>query len=102
MRILMEVNFPHEPFNSCVRDGTAGQKIEKVMEELRPQSIYFTERGGHRGCVAIVDVPNAARIPALAEPFFLYFNADVHMRIAMTPDELKKAELTSLGKRWAD
>ncbi len=27
MRMLIDVNFPLEPFNTLVRNGTAGQKI---------------------------------------------------------------------------
>jgi len=33
--------------------------------------------------------------------FVLTFNANVEFRIAMTPDDLKKAGLDKLGKQWA-
>ena len=49
----------------------------------------------------IVDVPDAAHIPALAEPWFLVFEADVEFRIAMTPDDLMKAGLDELGRKWS-
>jgi len=32
---------------------------------------------------------------------FLTFNADAKLRIAMTPDDLKKSGLDSIGKKWA-
>jgi hypothetical protein len=51
--------------------------------------------------VIVVDLPNASKIPALAEPWFLTFEADVEFRIAMTPDDLKRAGLDALGKKWA-
>ena len=49
----------------------------------------------------VVDMPEASNIPALAEPWFLTFRADVQFRIAMTPADLQKAGLDELGKKWA-
>jgi hypothetical protein len=42
-----------------------------------------------------------SQIPAIAEPWFLTFNADVKFRIAMTPEDLKKSNLDEFGKKWA-
>ena len=100
MRMIMQIIFPHEPFNKYVRDGSGGAKMGRILESLRPEAIYFTEQDGHRGAIAIVDVPDPSKIPALAEPWFLIFNADVKLRIAMTPDDLKKSGLEDLGKKW--
>ena len=72
----------------------------RILESLRPEAIYFTEQSGHRGAIAIVDVADPSKIPALAEPWFLIFNADVKFQIAMTPDDLKKSGLDELGKKW--
>ena len=49
----------------------------------------------------MVDLPDPSQIPALAEPWFLTFQADVEFRVAMTPDDLKKAGLENLGKKWS-
>jgi hypothetical protein len=40
-------------------------------------------------------------IPALAEPWFLNFHATCEFRIAMSPEDLRKAGLEELGKKWA-
>jgi hypothetical protein len=66
-----------------------------------PETIYFTEQDGKRGAIAVVDLADASKVPGVAEPWFLGFNADVKCRIAMTPDDLKKAGLDALGKKWA-
>ena len=34
---------------------------------------------------------NASQIPAIAEPWFLAFNASLELHPAMTPDDLAKA-----------
>ncbi len=52
------------------------------------------------GAVPVVDLPDAPMIPSLAEPWFLTFQADVEFRIAMTPDDLKRAGWDPFGKQW--
>lgn len=100
MRVLLNVRIPHEPFNSAVRDGTAGAKLQRILEELKPESVYFTEHGGERGAVMAVEIEKASDIPSLSEPWFLLFEADVQFQIAMTPADLDQAGLDELGKKW--
>lgn len=101
MLFLMHVQFPLEPFNSAVRDGSLGEKMEKILKAIKPEAAYFTEQDGKRGGTLVINVKNASDIPVLAEPWFLTFNAHVEFRIAMTPEDLAKANLESLGKKWA-
>ena len=49
----------------------------------------------------MVNVNSPSDVPALAEPLFLTFNAEVEFRIAMTPEDLSRAGLDALGKKWA-
>ena len=100
MRMLLDVVFPHEPFNAAVRKGTAGETINKILQALKPEAVYFTEQDGHRGAVLVINMENASQIPALAEPWFLMFHADCKFRVAMTPEDLQRAGLPELGKRW--
>ena len=100
MKIIMTVRIPHRTFNAAVRDGSAGSKLDRILEAIQPESCYFTEHNGLRGAVLIVDLPEASMIPTLAEPWFLTFEADVEFRIAMTPEDLSKAGLDDLGKKW--
>jgi hypothetical protein len=48
----------------------------------------------------IVDVPDPSKVPAMAEPFFLTFEADVEFRIVMSADDLKHSHLDGIGKSW--
>lgn len=101
MRVLMNVRIPHRQFNAAVKDGSAGAKLNRILEAIKPEAVYFTEQGGQRGAVLVVDMPDASRIPALAEPWFLSFEADVEFRIAMTQEDLKKGGLDEIGRKWA-
>jgi hypothetical protein len=98
--MIMKVSLPVEPFNAAVRDGSAGAKIGRILEDIKPEAVYFWEDDGERGGILVVDVPNPSRIPALAEPWFLTFNAKVEFKIVMTPEDLKGAGLESIGARY--
>jgi len=101
MQMLLQVTFPHEEFNAAVCDGTIEQKIKRILDETKPQAVYFTEYEGHRSALLLIDLPDPSKVPALAEPWFLLFNADCRFHIVMTPDVLEKAGLGALGKKWA-
>jgi len=100
MRMLMQVQCPIEPFNTFVRDGSAGTKIQKILETIKPEAAYFSAHSGRRGGILVVDVPAPSVIPSLAEPWFLTFEATVEFHPVMMPEDLAKAGLDQLGKQW--
>ena len=100
MRVLMDIEMPLEPFNAAVRDGSATAKMRKILEALKPEAAYFTARNGKRGGTLVVNVNSPSDIPGLAEPWFLTFNASVQFHIAMTPEDLGRANLDAVGKQW--
>ena len=83
-----------------VRNGTVGQKIQQILEDIKPEAVYFSERNGKRGAILIVDVADPSKVPSIAEPLFLTFNASVEFHIVMGPEELAKAGLDELGKKY--
>ncbi|MGD1030306.1 MAG: panthothenate synthetase [Opitutaceae bacterium] len=100
MKMLVHAIIPNEPFNSAVRNGTAGATIKKILDEIKPETVYFTEYGGKRGVIMIVDVADSSKVPGISEPFFLAFNAEVSFHIVMGPEDLAKAGLDKIGKKW--
>lgn len=101
MRMIIDFNLPLEPFNSLVKNGTVGQKLQQILEDVKPEAVYFSERNGQRGGIMIVDVADPSKVPAIAEPLFLTFNASVQFHVAITPEDLASAGLDDLGKKWA-
>ncbi|MGN6082416.1 MULTISPECIES: panthothenate synthetase [Burkholderiaceae] len=100
MRMLLNVRIPHEPFNAYVRDGTIGEVMDRILQETKPEAIYFTEQDGTRGAIIIVNLDEPSQVPVFAEPWFLMFNADCQFRVVMVPDDLKKAGLENIGSKW--
>jgi hypothetical protein len=101
MRMLIQVRIPPKEFNAYVKDGSISQKVKRILDDTKPEAVYFTEYCGQRGLIMLADVPEPAAVPKIAEPWFLMFNADVEFHIVMSPDELEKAGLEKLAKKWA-
>lgn len=100
MRMIMFASIPTDVFNAFVKDGTAGAKIHKILEQQKPESVYFTDLGGMRTAVMAVDLASTSAIPALAEPWFLTFQAEVEIHPAMTPADLGASGLDKIAKEW--
>ena len=99
--MLLHVKIPHEPFNTLVKNGTAGTKMQRILQEQKPEAVYFTEYDGHRSGILIINLDDPSRVPFFAEPWFITFNADCEFRIVMAPEDLAKAGLEALGKKWS-
>jgi len=98
--MMLTASIPNEPFNSLVRSGEANSVMKDILTELKPEAAYFVEEHGKRCAVLIIDVADQSRIPSFAEPFFLKFNAECRFRIAMVAEDLGKAGLEEIGKKW--
>jgi hypothetical protein len=101
MRMLLHARISHEEFNAAVRDGSVGRKMKQILEEIKAEAVYFTNYDGRRGAIMIINIKDPSEVPKFAEPWFLSFNADVQFHIAMTPEELGRAGLEELGKKWS-
>jgi hypothetical protein len=78
--MLVTARFPPEPFNTLSRKSEAGKILQNIVEELKPEAVYFTELRGQRGAILVVDLPSPSDVPRFAEPSFLSFNAECHFR----------------------
>jgi len=101
MRMMMRVKLPVDTFNTLVRKGTIEVMLQKVMAATRPEAAYFTAIEGHRGGFLVVEMASTSEIPRLAEPWFLTFNAEVSFEPVMTPEDLAKAQLNTIGPAWS-
>ncbi|GET21472.1 hypothetical protein [Prolixibacter denitrificans] len=101
MRIMMIVRVPHAKFNAAVGDGSVESKMKTILDETKPEAAYFTELEGLRAVVILANLEKPSMIPALAEPWFLAFEAKVEFHVVMSPEELGQAGLDKIGSRWA-
>jgi hypothetical protein len=91
MQMLLKVNIPVETGNAAIRNGSLGSTIKRILDELKPQAAYFSEEDGERTGYIFFEMDDASRLPAIAEPWFLAFDARITVRPAMTLEDLAKA-----------
>ena len=92
MRMLLRVSIPVEAGNTAAKAGTLGSTVEKILADLKPEAAYFfADDDGQRSGSIVFDMKDASEIPAIAEPWFLAFNARVSFRPIMNPEDLAKA-----------
>jgi len=91
MRCLMKVTIPVAEGNAAIADGSLGSTIGSILADLKPDAAYFSEENGARTAFFFINMENSSQLPAMAEPFFLAFNAKVEVSPAMTLEDLKNA-----------
>lgn len=99
--MLFKITFPVWRFNELARKGTVGQKLAAIIEATKPETIYFTGNKSGRGVVAVYDFANGSQIPAVCEPWFLTFDADIEYSAAISAEEMANADLEKVVKQWA-
>ncbi len=90
MRFLILAKIPTEDGNKMVQDPNFLRKLEKYINKVKAEAIYFFEADGNRVASFIVDIESADQIPVLAEPLFSGMGANVQFHPVMSFDDLKK------------
>jgi hypothetical protein len=85
------VNIPVEAGNRAAKAGTLGTTIQAILADLKPEAVYFTDDHGQRTALLFLDMHDASQIPAIAEPWFLAFNASLEIHPVMVPEDLSRA-----------
>lgn len=100
--MLLRVSIPVETGNAAAKAGTLGSTIEKILADLKPEAAYFiADDNGCRSGSIVFDMKDTSQIPAVAEPWFLAFNAKISIRPVMTVQDLAAAG-PSIGKAVQD
>ena len=87
----MKVSMPVEAANAAIRNGSLGMTIKTILADLKPEAAYFSDWGGMRTGYIVFDLQDTSQIPAVAEPWFLAFNAGVEIHPCMNAADLEKA-----------
>jgi hypothetical protein len=101
--MLLRVSIPVETGNAAAKAGTLGSTVEKILADLKPEAAYFlNDDNGNRSGSIVFDMKDSSQIPAIAEPWFLAFNAKVSFRPVMNPQDLATAgpSITKAGQQY--
>jgi hypothetical protein len=91
MRFLVKVNIHVESGNAAAKAGKLGETIQSILTDLKPEAVYFTDNNGQRAGFIFLEMQDASQIPAIAEPWFIAFNASIEIHPVMRPEDLAQA-----------
>ena len=91
MRFMVTASWPVAAGNAAARAGTLGETVQAILEDIKPEAVYFAAQDGKRTTIMIVDMADASDLPAIAEPWFLAFDASIDIIPLMLPEDLAKA-----------
>ena len=102
MKYIMKIRMSIEKGNEALRDPQFGHKMSELLAEIKAEAAYFSTVNGQRGAYVILNLNDASEIPAIAEPFFLWLNADIDFLPVMKPEDLAKAgpAIGAAVKKW--
>lgn len=102
MRMILHVTFPTARFNELWRTGEVGAKVQQILEDTKPEAVYFgMGNDGQRGAIVVVDVASESDVPRVTEPWYLTFDATVETAVCMTREDIGKVDYESLAKKYA-
>jgi hypothetical protein len=91
MRFLVKASMPVEGGNALVRDPNFGKRIEELLGDIQPETVYFTVQGGQRTVYLVTNVEGAHQLPAIGEPLWLWLNADVEFMPILEQADMQRA-----------
>ena len=77
--------------NAAISSGALQSTIQTCLKDLKAEAAYFAEDDGVRTGYIFFDMTDSSQLPAVAEPWFLAFNARVTVRPVMNLEDLMKA-----------
>ena len=99
MRMLLKASIPVEAGNATIKSGTLGSNIESILAELKPEAAYFTLDNGMRTAFIFLDIQDASQLPAILEPWFLAFKANIGLTSVMNGGRPWKGWPENWGRR---
>ena len=86
MRVLVIAMIPTTAGNKEVKDPNFLKTIEDYTKKYNCEAAYFTEVNRNRTFVFVLDLPSPDMIPAIVEPLFQGFDANVEIHPTVNLD----------------
>ena len=100
MRFMLTFRVPMDEGNAGIKDGSLGQTLETIIDELNPEAAYFGPIEGARGGYLVVNFDEPSQIPAIAEPLFLGLGATIQISPVFTPEEMPTQALEQAAQKY--
>ena len=90
MRMMLKAVVDTAAGNAVIADGSIGQVIGGLVDQLHPEAAYFAGEDGQRACFMVFDMNDAADLPSICEPLFRAGNARVTVTPCMNLEDMQK------------
>ena len=90
MKFLLRLHMPTEYGNKMLQDPNFPKTLEGVLNQIKPEAVYFTPIEGERGIYMIVDLSSADMIATIAEPLWITFNCKLDFQPVMELKDLQQ------------
>lgn len=90
MRVLVRAMIPTTAGNKVLKDPNFMKNLEDYIHKFNCEAAYFFPLNGNRTMAFVLDLASQDMLPAVAEPLFQNFEANVEVHPAMNLDDLKK------------
>lgn len=90
MRFLIRARTPTEAGNKVVQDPNFLTKLEEYMNKVKPEAAYFMPIEGQRAGAFIVNIESNEQLPAVVEPLFQWWGANIDVIPVMNFEDLKR------------
>ena len=91
MKFLVRATMPVAAGNAFIKRADWQTKMDQIMGDLKPEAAYFTLDRGQRTLYLLVNVEHSHQLPAMAEPLWHTFQADVDFIPTMTQEDFGAA-----------
>jgi hypothetical protein len=99
MKFLIRLHMPTEYGNTLLQDPNAFQKkMESVLNQIKPEAVYFTPIEGERGIYMVVNLSSSDMIATITEPLWMMFNCKLDFQPVMELKDLQLA-ISQLQKK---
>lgn len=91
MRMLLKATIPTEAGNAGLKDGSLPEGLSSIMEDTKPEAVYFYVENGLRTCFMVFDMDDQSQLPSVVEPWFLGMGAQTILTPVMNGEDFEKA-----------
>jgi hypothetical protein len=96
MRMLLDIKIPENEFDKLGKEAGFLRRIDDILDESKPEAIYYTEREGQGEAIMIINLDDPVQVTRFAEPWLLNFNARVEFKMLEAREEFGKWDVTKL------
>ena len=90
MKFLVRLHMPTEHGNRMLQDPNFPKKLEGMLNQIKPEAVYFTVIEGERGIYMIVNLASADMIARTFEPLWQTLNCKLDVTPVMELSDLQK------------